>query len=143
MSINFIHLKEKEKTSEQLSFIPMVSDKSSEIYGSGKLIVQVPKSQDQLKKTIQDFNDEYYKRNIKEIKAINFDKHLYFPLAVFEQGSNFENIKTIPVKLNDGETKFINDLKIYLIQKEAYLNKNNIQVFVLRNISKKGLGFLL
>jgi len=140
----FYSFKEKEKTSEQLSFIPMVSDKSSEIYGSGKLIVKVPKSQiELLKKTIKNFNDEYYTRNINEIKAINFDKHLFYPLAVFEQGSNFENIKTIPVKLNEGETKFINDLKIYLIQKEAYLNENNIQIFVLRNISKKGLGFLI
>lgn len=140
----FYAFKEKEETSKQLSLIPMISDKKSEIYGSGKLIVQVPKTQiEQLKRTIKNFNDEYYSKHLQEIKAINFDRHLYYPLAIFEQGNHFENIKTIPVKLNSGETKFINDLKVYLIQQEKYLKINKTQVFVLRNISKKGLGFLI
>lgn len=136
---------EKERINDNIRYEPIISEKKSDIYGSGKLIVKVPKREIvNLMNTIQNFNSStYYLNNTQEIKAINFDNHLYHPLAIFHRGNKFEDIKTIPVKLNEGETKFIDDLRIYLMSEEQYLKDNKIQVFVLRNISRKGLGFLV
>ena len=71
------------------------------------------------------------------IPSVHFDRHLYTPLLVYLKGR--EEIKSYPVKLNKGETKFIKDLRDYLVKNPNELGKN--EVFVLRNLSKRGIGF--
>lgn len=68
------------------------------------------------------------------IKYTSYDAMLYHPLLY-----NYNNlaIKISPVSLNAGEYKFLEDLKKYIDE-----NKANIQdIYVIRNQSKKGVGF--
>ena len=51
------------------------------------------------------------------------------------------DIKTVPIRLNSGETDFIKDLKYYLISNASKLEGKD--VFLLRNLSKKGVGFFV
>lgn len=68
------------------------------------------------------------------IKYAAFDAMLYYPLLY-----NYRNleIKISPVSLNEGEYKFLEDLKKHIDD-----NKADIQdIYVIRNQSKKGVGF--
>ena len=85
--------------------------------------------------------ETFYKQDVQRIPAIHFDKHLYSPLATFRKGTDYEEIKTIPVKLNKGETDFITHLRTWLLTHSKQLEGK--EVFILRNISKKGLGFFI
>ena len=70
---------------------------------------------------------------------VHFDNHLYTPLIIWRK--NKEEIKSVPVKLNKGETKFVEDFKKFLNEnKELFKNKD---VFLLRNLSRKGVGFFI
>ena len=106
------------------------------------LILRVPKKMVQevlkLKENIEDF----YNYDVQRIPTIHFDNHLYSPIAAFRKGSDYEEIKSIPVKLNKGETDFIKHLRTYLLSKTEQLK--NKEIFVLRNLSKgKGIGFFV
>lgn len=140
----FYSLKEKKFVTDNLTIDKVSDKKKSEIYNDGKIIVQVPKEDtakiSTIKALIQNIN-QFYTNNINEIPTIHFGNHLYSPVAIFNE--HLEDIKTIPVKLNKGETKFIEDLRTYLIQNEQNLTKNSTEIFILRNISRKGLGFFL
>lgn len=75
--------------------------------------------------------------------ALNFDKdndlipflvldpHLYNPIP-FEKKA--DEIKTTPVKLNEGETRFIKELR-------EFLKNKNEKVYLVRNLPKVGVGF--
>ena len=78
------------------------------------------------------FNNQYFDNEI-----IHFDNHLYTPLIIWKQNKDY--IQSIPVKLNEGETKFINDLKNYIDNNKNKLKDYNI--FLLRNLSRRGIGF--
>jgi len=70
---------------------------------------------------------------------VHLDNHLYTPLIIWKE--NKEEIKSIPVKLNEGETKFVEDLRDFLeSRKDLFEDKD---LFLLRNLSKKGVGFFL
>lgn len=103
----------------------------------GEIVVKIPKE------LIKDFEnvfgklDDVYKKDIVDIPTIHFDNHLYTPLAVYRKGK--ENIKTSPVKLNKGETKFVKDLRDYLRNNGDKIK--NKRIFLLRNLSRKGIGF--
>jgi superfamily II DNA or RNA helicase len=102
-----------------------------------KIILKIPA------KLIQDFEDvfanlgDFYKKDVTEIPTIHFDNHLYSPLIVFQKGK--EKIKSSPIKLNAGETKFVTDLRKYIQTKSDLLQDK--KMFLLRNLSKKGIGF--
>jgi hypothetical protein len=76
---------------------------------------------------------------MEEIPTIHFDKHLYTPLVIYKKGK--ENIKSIPVKLNKGETKFVEDLRIFIKNNKDLFNER--EIFLLRNLSRKGVGFFI
>ena len=68
------------------------------------------------------------------IKYASYDAMLYYPLLY-----NYRNleIKISPVSLNEGEYKFLEDLKKHIDD-----NKADIQeIYIIRNQSKKGVGF--
>jgi gamma-glutamylcyclotransferase (GGCT)/AIG2-like uncharacterized protein YtfP len=76
---------------------------------------------------------------VKEVPTIHFDRHLYSALASYRKGK--EEIKTVPVKMNKGETDFIKHLREYLIsQGDAIKDK---EIFILRNLSRRGVGFFI
>jgi hypothetical protein len=66
-----------------------------------------------------------------------FQNHLYQPLLI---RPNTNKIITIPVGLNEGEAKFVEDLSNYL--KTNPENLKNCEVYLLRNLTRsKGIGF--
>lgn len=82
----------------------------------------------------QEKNTPLIKGSIALIKYAAFDAMLYYPLLY-----NYKNleIKISPVSLNEGEYKFLEDLKKYIDD-----NKTDIQdIYVIRNQSRKGVGF--
>jgi hypothetical protein len=66
-----------------------------------------------------------------------FQNHLYQPLLI---RPNTNKIITAPAGLNEGETKFVEDLSNYL---QTNPNKlKNCQIYLLRNLTRsKGIGF--
>ena len=70
---------------------------------------------------------------------MHFDNHLYTPLIIWRK--NKEEIKSIPVRLNKGETKFVSDLRKFLNRNKNSLG--SIDIFLLRNLSRRGIGFFL
>jgi hypothetical protein len=121
-SMNFLKLNHISKTDKNLNF--------------SEITVKIPQG------LLKDFKDilntqDFYDKNVESIPTIHFDKHLYSPLAVFKKGK--EEIKTTPVKLNKGETDFIEHLKEYVNNNPTKFEGKSI--FILRNLSKKGVGF--
>lgn len=73
----------------------------------------------------------------EQFHVFDVDTHLYKPL--FYSGQKSDRVKVVPVALNEPEYKFVHDLSSDCeIRSEFYLDK---QVYLLRNLSKKGLGF--
>jgi len=106
------------------------------------LVLKVPKKMVEEVLKLKEEIENFYKRDVERIPTIHFDRHLYSPIASFRKGSDFENIKSIPVKLNKGETDFIKHIRTYLFSKNDQLKGK--EVFVLRNLSKgKGVGFFV
>lgn len=93
----------------------------------------------ELIKEIQDFKPPYEK-GIK-IGNIHFDKHLFQPLLLKDEGIS-PLYETIPTGLNEGERKFIEDLKRYVIEKGTEFSERR-KIFVLRNLPKVGIGFFI
>lgn len=107
-----------------------------------KLILKVPKRMVQEVLRLKEEIETFYQHDVQRIPTIHFDRHLYSPIAAFRKGSDYEEIKSIPVKLNNGETEFIKHLRTYLLSKAEQLQEK--EVFILRNLSKgKGVGFFV
>jgi len=107
-----------------------------------KLVLKVPKHMAGEIIRLKEDIDHFYSHDNRRIPTVHFDRHLYSPVASFRKGSDYEDIKSIPVKLNKGETEFITQLRTYLVSKAGQLTGK--EVFVLRNLSKgKGIGFFI
>lgn len=74
---------------------------------------------------------------------IAFDnaKHLYKPLLYLEKGAYKDSMQVSPVPLNASEKEFMDDLIIHYKENTSYYNDK--KVFLLRNQSKKGIGFFV
>lgn len=73
-------------------------------------------------------------------EAVAFDNilHLYKPLVYL--GKNYQNrIQVSPIALDASEKQFLDDLVEYITKKTELLK--GVEIHVLRNQSKKGLGF--
>lgn len=103
--------------------------------------IMVEKSQDQIVQKLNELKKAIDAGDLKDwaflgIAALFFDRHLYQPLLFLESGV----VEIFPVPLNQGERRFIEDLKAFhdahpgtFAQRELYL---------LRNQSKgRGVGF--
>lgn len=79
--------------------------------------------------------EEIYKQDVQNFPNIHFDHHLYQPLLVDD-----ERIEMTPSGLNEGEKKFVADLRTYLHKhKQEFEGK---EFFLLRNLTRgKGIGF--
>jgi hypothetical protein len=65
--------------------------------------------------------------------------HLYQPLIYIDKGRYEEVIKIQPVPLNKGERDLVEDLKLYFNYNTDFFKDK--QLYLLRNMSKKGIGF--
>ena len=82
-------------------------------------------------------NAELKRLSKKDFSAFTFDKNLYNPLLFKDRGETSLQIK--PIELNDGEKDFVEDLDSYLKRNSS--TYEDVEIFLLRNQSKTGLGF--
>lgn len=72
-----------------------------------------------------------------KFQAIPFDRHLYAPLVALDSGAT---IKVSPVALNEGEARFVKDLRACWQQKPSLFAGR--ELYLVRNLSRgRGLGF--
>jgi len=148
---NHYYHNERQAETKKLQPVYLVKDDDNFSYDEYTLKIEIPddkgkreKVKERIKKireVLKDVN-KLYKEDIDEIPTIHLDQHLYTPLVI-GGGKNEDSIedfiKSDPPKLNEGETKFIRKLKEYL---KANKEKNrDKEIFLLRNLSKKGVGF--
>ena len=133
--------KEKAFLSEHLTY-DMLSHKEHEAMfpASHTMIVKVPKKHDSFIKELEAKIKVMYEKDDATLPSIHFDKHLYSPIASLADGKKFKEIKTVPVRLNDGERDFIDHLRQFVKESDKFKDK---QLFVLRNLSVKGIGFFM
>lgn len=76
---------------------------------------------------------------VGDLSACNFGKHLFQPLFHVRRGGK---IVILPVALNESEYQFVTDLKTWCDNHKAALEKDGMELFLLRNMSRgKGVGF--
>lgn len=88
----------------------------------------------ELKKRIDDgkFDDFEF----RSLLSFNFDRHLYRPLIHIKDSE----LKVMPVALNDGESKFVHDLKVH--HETHKLDFEKRELYLLRNLGRgHGVGF--
>ena len=74
-----------------------------------------------------------------DLRACSFGRHLFQPLFHVRRGGK---ITIQPVVLNESEYQFVVDLKTWCEEQNATLEKDGIELFLLRNMSRgKGVGF--
>ena len=80
--------------------------------------------------------EQLYQQDVKDFPNIHFDRHLYLPLLL----AHPEIDAMMPPGLNEGEARFVRDLRDYLRKnKECFRGK---EIFLLRNLTRgKGIGF--
>lgn len=74
-------------------------------------------------------------RDSGHVRGLRFGAHLYEPLLYSEK------VRIQPVALNKSEFAFVNDLRVWLEKHEAELAEAGQRLFLLRNLSRKGVGF--
>ncbi len=144
----FFRREEKRKAMNYLKVEPLKVNRHSFMFPENKeIILKIPERlKDEIAEVVKqlreyDSSDNRLPEAWKSLNsfAVHLDNHLYTPLIVWEKDK--EEIKSFPVKLNRGETRFIKDFKIFLDRnKELFKNKS---VFMLRNLSKRGIGFFI
>jgi hypothetical protein len=79
---------------------------------------------------------QLYQRDVKGFPNIHFDRHLYLPLLL----AHTKIDAMTPPGLNEGEARFVRDLRDYLQKNnECFRGK---EIFLLRNLTRgKGIGF--
>jgi len=145
----FYKREEKRKTMNYLEVEPLKIKEGSAMFPEdNEIILKIPKNLikefKNLKDQLEDYSEnnkipDVFKNDIDYIPTIHFERHLYTPLIVYKQGK--EKIKSVPIKLNKGETDFVEDFREFLNRNKNSLG--DIDVFLLRNLSRKGIGFFI
>ena len=98
---------------------------------------QVIASIKRIKKDLEEKKDDLLK--VGDLNACNFGNHLFQPLFHVRRGGK---ITILPVALNESEYQFVTDLKTWCDNHKAALEKDGMELFLLRNMSRgKGVGF--
>jgi hypothetical protein len=144
----FYRKAEKRKTMDYIEIESLTINDYPFMYPEdNKVVIKIPKSlTDEIKEVIKQL-EEYDPGNDKlpakwkdwDSFIIHLDNHLYTPLIIWKK--NKEEINSVPVKLNKGETKFLEDFKSFLVNNNSLIE--DYDIFLLRNLSKKGIGFFL
>ena len=144
----FYRREEKRKTMDHLEVEPLTIKEHSVMFPeNNEIVIKIPrKLTDDIAEVIKQLR-KYNPTNGTipdlwkkwESFIVHFDNHLYTPLVIWSK--NKEEIKSIPVKLNKGETQFVDDLRIFLNRHKQLLGSTDI--FLLRNLSRKGIGFFI
>jgi hypothetical protein len=133
--------KEKAFLSKYLTYEMLDHSVHAEMFpASHKMLVKIPKKYESFLAELEASIRDFYSKDDKTLPSIHFDKHLYSPIASYADGVKFKEIKTVPVRLNEGEKNFLTHLKEYVKESSQFEGK---ELFVLRNLSAKGIGFFM
>ncbi len=146
--IKFYKKEEKRKTMDCLEVDLLTINDHTFMYPQNKeIIIKIPKNLgNEIKEVINQLNE--YNPDSNRLPSewknwesfiIHFDNHLYTPLVIWKK--NKEEVKSVPIKLNKGETKFLLDFKNLLNTNNSLFE--NYDIFLLRNLSRKGIGFFI
>lgn len=98
---------------------------------------QVIQGIQQIRKDLELKKDDLLKAG--DLHACNFGKHLFQPLFHVRRGGK---ITILPVTLIESEYQFVTDLKTWCEKHNTDLDRDGMEVFLLRNMSRgKGVGF--
>ena len=133
------HLEYAEVTAEDSNF-PMVREGSGE-YGYH---VAVDKSKEAVVARLKKLKAAIERDDLKQwaihrigLHGLSFDRHLYTHLLALDDAGLVE---IRPTPLNQGERRFVEDLKAYWEAKPAFLEGK--ELYLLRNLSRgRGIGF--
>jgi hypothetical protein len=108
---------------------------------------RVKRSAAKFLQTLQDMLDDpaLYQDEDDKIPRVHFDRHLYLPLLLEDQGEE-PVVKYSPPGLNPGERDFVKALRSYFGTEDGQglLTRHNRELFLLRNQSRgRGVGFLV
>jgi hypothetical protein len=133
--------KEKDYLTKNLEFDYLSEEKYPEVFpDSRRVIIKVPESKRvDISKLFEDITKFYTHPVVNDIPTLHFDRHLYSPLVAYRKGK--EDIKSVPVKMNEGETKFLTHLRSFFIGNAHRFSGK--EIFILRNLSKRGIGFFV
>ena len=112
-----------------------------------KYTVTVPDSKKEIAVRVQEFVQRVqdaveecgrlYAEEFDALPNVHFDRHLYLPLLLARD----DGVKTYPPGLNEGEAKFVQDLREYCTDEKDEALADS-EIFLLRNLGRgKGVGF--
>jgi hypothetical protein len=90
----------------------------------------------QIKNLARDFN-RLLREDNETLPRIYFDYHLYVPILL--QGKKIDGIRISPAGLVESEQEFVLGLREYLKRNRDRFS--NVEVYLLRNYPKRGVGF--
>ncbi|MBE3579109.1 MAG: DEAD/DEAH box helicase family protein [Caldanaerobacter subterraneus] len=130
-----------EKTGQFM--IPFISEENIGDYG---YVVQIDKREkeiiEQVKELISKFEEllnEKHKFDV--LPRLSLDFHLYVPILLKKKVKEEDKIKISPEGLVESEVKFVEDLRRFVKENEDKLK--HYEIYLLRNLSKSGMGFQL
>jgi len=132
------HLEYREVADDDLNFPCVVREDGSEYDGYRILI---DRSQEEIVAKLEELKASIERGDLKPwefrgMKALWFGKHLYQPLLYLDSGI----VEISPAPLNNGERKFVEDLKAFHDSKAEFFKTR--ELYLLRNLSKgRGVGF--
>jgi len=137
----FYSSKEKAYLSDNLTYEMLDHSKHQDMFPeNGEMIVKAPEKYKDVIDELEENIKLLYKKDDDTLPTIHFDKHLYSPIASTKNGKKYKEVKTTPVRLNDSERDFIDHLREYIRESDVFKGK---EIFILRNLSVRGLGFYM
>ena len=135
---------EKEKTflSKYLTYEMLEYSKHEDMFpANGDMIVKIPREHESIIDELEENIEQLYEADNKILPTIHFDKHLYSPIISIAKGNKYKEIKTVPVRLNEGERNFVKHIREHIREMpDKFADK---EIFLLRNLSMKGVGFFM
>jgi hypothetical protein len=134
--------REKEFLTRNLTYQVLNDEEQKELFPKeNEVIVKIPEQHEAVMKELKENIQQLYQSDSDILPSIHFGRHLYSPIASWKEGVKYKEIKTVPVRLNEGERDFIKHLRSYFEAKEEDFKGK--EIFVLRNLSQKGIGFFI
>lgn len=134
----FFHCQKSDWEKDKLEYVE-ITEKDPNFYDNYE--ISVKETETDFIKKLEELSSIVASKQLRDLDlgsgyAFYFDKHLYNPILSIK---NNEYIEVKPVSLNEGESKFIKDLRAYF---EAHKDKfQNAEFYIMRNRSKAGIGF--
>ncbi len=135
----FVARKEREAESRHLepSTIPKVHESIVPYY---TIRVSSEKLLKELGALIQK-PTQLYRDGGKPLPRLHIDRHLFTPLIREPEDYAIEGISVSPPGLSDNEAKFLEEVREFWSKNHSKGAYNKIEVFVLRNLPRVGVGF--